>query len=131
VVKRQYDPNNPNGGRGGRGGGRGPAAEDPTRFTTNEVTEQIDAMLVANGAMMRVNDAARGEGIIVAQQHRGYDPATAVPTVILRNDDYGRVERLAADGEDVKLQFNIVNHIYPEGKTSYNAIAEIPAAIKR
>ena len=133
VVKRNYDPNNPNGGRGGRGGGgagRGAATPDPTRFTPVEVNEQVDAMLVANGALVRVNDAARGEGIIVAQQHRGYDPTTAVPTVILRNDDYGRVERLVDDGEDVKLQFNIVNHIYPEGKTSYNAIAEIPGTDK-
>ncbi len=133
AVKRNYDPNNANGGRGGRGGGgagRGAATPDPTRYTAVEVNEQIDAMLVANGAAVRVNDAARGEGIIVAQQHRGYDPATAVPTVILRNDDYGRVERLVADGEDVKLQFNIVNHIYPEGKTSYNTIAEIPGTDK-
>jgi hypothetical protein len=130
-VKAQYDPANPNGGRGGRGGpgGRG-GTPDPNRLTANEVAEQIDAMLVAGGAIMRVNDAARGEGIIVAQQHRGYDPSTAVPTVVLRNDDYGRVERLLADGEDVKLQFEIVNHIYPEGKTSYNAIAEIPGTDK-
>ncbi len=129
-VKAQYDPANPNGGRGGRGGGRGPAAEDPTRYTAQEVAEKIDAMLVAGGALMRINDAARGEGIIVAQQHRGYDPATAVPTVVLRNDDYGRVERLMADGDDVKLAFDIVNHIYPEGKTSYNVIAEIPGTDK-
>jgi len=127
AVRRAYDPANPNGGRGGRG----PAApEDPSRYSLNEVNERIDAMLVANGALMRVNDAARGEGVIVAQQHRGYDPATAVPTVVLRNDDYGRVERLIADGEDVRLQFNIVNHVYPEGKTSYNAIGEIPGTDK-
>ena len=129
VVKRQFDPANPNGGRGGRGGFT-PPAEDPTRYTAVQVTEQIDNMLVANGALMRVNDAARAEGIIVAQQHRGYDPATAVPTVILRNDDFGRVERLLDDGDDVKLQFDIRNHIYPEGKTSYNVIAEIPGTDK-
>ena len=87
-------------------------------------------MLLAGGALVRVNDAARGEGIIVAQQHRGYDAAKAVPTVILRNDDYGRIERLLADGEDVKLQFEIANNIYPEGKTSYNVIAEIPGTDK-
>ena len=57
-------------------------------------------------------------------------PTKAAPTVILRNDDYGRIERLLADGEDVKLQFNIVNHVYPEGKTSYNAVAEIPGSDK-
>ena len=128
-VKAQYDPANPNGGRGGRGGGAPPAV-DPTRYTAAEVAEKIDAMLVAGGALMRINDAARGEGIIVAQQHRGYDPATAVPTVVLRNDDYGRVERLMSDGDDVKLSFDIVNHIYPEGKTSYNVIAEIPGTDK-
>ncbi len=128
-VKAQYDPANPNGGRGGRGGGAPPAV-DPTRYAAGEVAEKIDAMLVAGGALMRINDAARGEGIIVAQQHRGYDPATAVPTVVLRNDDYGRVERLMADGDDVKLSFDIVNHIYPEGKTSYNVIAEIPGTDK-
>ena len=132
AVKRQYDPNNPNGGRGGRGGGagRGAATPDPARFTANEVNDQIDAMLVANGALLRVNDAARGEGIIVAQQHRGYDPATAVPTVIVRNDDYGRVERLIADGEDVKMQFNILNHIYPKERPAITPSRKFRAPIK-
>jgi carboxypeptidase Q len=126
AVAKQYDPVNPV-GRGGRGE---PPAPDPSRVTANQLAEQIDAMLVAGGALMRVNDAARGSGVIVAQQHRGYDVATAVPTIIMRNDDYGRVERLMTDGEDVKLQFEIVNHVYPEGKTSYNAIAEIPGGDK-
>jgi carboxypeptidase Q len=125
-VKAQYE--SPNGGRGGRG--RGETEKDPNRYTPVEAAEKLDAMLLANGAILRINDAARGEGIIVAQQHRAYDIAKTVPTVILRNDDYGRVERLLGDGDDVKLQFNIVNHIYPEGKTSYNAIAEIPGTDK-
>jgi carboxypeptidase Q len=128
TVKTMFDPNNPNGGRGF--GGRTPEKTDPDRLSLNQVAEQIDAMLVSGGALMRINDAGRGEGIIVAQQHRGYDVATAVPTVVLRNDDYGRVERLVADGDEVKLQFDIVNHIYPDGKTSYNAIAEIPGTDK-
>ena len=68
--------------------------------------------------------------MIVAQQNRAYDPAKAVPTLILRNDDYGRVERLLADGEDVKMEFHIVNHVYPEGKTSYNVVGEIPGSDK-
>jgi hypothetical protein len=131
TVKANYDPNNPNAGRGGRGGfGAAAATPDPNRLTAAQVGDEIDKMLVANGALIRINDAARGEGIIVAQQHRGYDPATAVPTVIVRNDDYGRMERLIADGDDVKMTFDIVNHIYPEGKTSYNAIAEIPGSDK-
>src|SRR6185312_8176378 len=120
----------PNGGRGGRGGrGRG-GATDPNRMTAAQVTEAIDAMLLKGGAVMRINDAARGEGVIVAQQNRAYDPAKTVPTVILRNDDFGRIERLLADGEDVKVEFHIVNKAYPEGKTSYNVVAEIAGTDK-
>ena len=129
-VRAQYDGSG-GGGRGGRGGGgRGRGETDPNRLTPVQAAEKIDAMLITNGALLRINDAARGEGIIVAQQHRAYDITKTIPTVILRNDDYGRVERLLGDGDEVKLQFNIVNHIYPEGKTSYNAIAEIPGTDK-
>jgi len=46
--------------------------------------------------------------------------------VVMRNEDYGRISRLLADGENVELEFDIVNRLYPEGRTSYNAIAEIP-----
>ena len=129
-VKAQYD--GTGGGRGGRGGGgRGRGGEtDPNRLTPVQAAEQVDQMLLSSGAVLRINDAARGEGIIVAQAHRAYDITKTVPTVILRNDDYGRVERLLEDGDDVKLQFNVVNHTYPEGKTSYNAIAEIPGTDK-
>jgi hypothetical protein len=117
-------------GRGGFGGGRGGGTPDPNRLTAVQVGEKIDAMLLEGGAVARINDAARGEGIIVAQQHRAYDPTKTVPTIILRNDDYGRVERLLEDGDDVKVSLDIVNHVYPEGKTSYNAIAEIPGTDK-
>ena len=127
-VTAQYDPASPEYGRGGfgRGGRRG--ATDPDRLTTQQANDQVDAMLLEGGAVMRINDAARGQGIIVAQQNHLYDPAKCVPTVILRNDDYGRVERLLGDGEDVKMEFHIVNHVYPEGKTSYNVVAEIPGS---
>ncbi len=132
-VNAQYDAANPSGPRGGfgqgaRGGERPPA--DPNRLTAVQTAEKLDAMLLAGGAVLRVNDAARPEGIIVAQQHRAYDPSKTVPTVILRNDDFGRVERLLADGEDLKMQFEVVNQVYPEGKTSYNAVAEIPGTDK-
>ena len=73
-MKAQYD--GTGGGRGGRGGGRGRGGPaDPNRLTAVQVAEQADAMLIAGGALMRINDAARGEGIIVAQAHRAYDIA--------------------------------------------------------
>jgi Iap family predicted aminopeptidase len=130
-VAAMYDPNNPNGGRGrGNFGGGGRGAPQPGRMTAREVAEAVDAWLISGGAVLRMQDAARPEGIIVAQQHYAYDPSKTIPTVIVRNDDYGRMERLLADGEDVKVQFNIINHVYPEGKTSYNAVAEIPGSDK-
>jgi hypothetical protein len=131
-VKAQYE--NPNGGgrgRGGAGGGRGRGGQGDTgRLSAQQVASQIDKMLIASGALVRMNDAARAMGIIVAQAHAGYDVTNTIPTVILRNDDYGRIERLLADGDDVKLEFTIVNKTYPEGKTSYNVVAEIPGSDK-
>jgi carboxypeptidase Q len=127
-VREQFDPNNPNAGRGfGRGA---PTETDPDRLTANQVAEMTDAWLKANGAVLRINDAGMQHGLIRAFQNRTYDPAKVLPTVVLRNEDYGRIERLLADGEDVRLQFDILNHDYPDGKTSYNVVAEIPGSDK-
>jgi hypothetical protein len=128
-IRQQFDPNNPNAGRGGRGG-RGNQAPDPNRLTANQVTEQTDAWLKANGALLRINDAAMQHGLVRAFQNRAYDPGKVVPTVVLRNEDYGRIERLLADREDVRMTLDIVNHDYPPGKTSYNVVAEIPGSDK-
>jgi len=49
----------------------------------------------------------------------------------MRNEDYGRIARILADGTPVELEFNIVNRVYPEGRTVYNAIAEIDGTDKR
>jgi hypothetical protein len=131
-VKESYDPNSTNGGRGGRGGrgGAGRGTPDPNRPTAAQVAEQVDAFLVANGALLRLNDAAMDHGLIRAFNNRTFDEKKAVPTVVVRNEDFGRMERLLGDGEDVKLEFNIVNHWYPEGKTSYNVTAEIRGSDK-
>ena len=48
----------------------------------------------------------------------------------MRNEDYGRISRILADGADVTLEFDVVNRVYPEGKTSYNTVAEIPGTDK-
>jgi hypothetical protein len=129
-VRAQYDPNNPNAGqfgRGGRGGQQGP----PPPMTANEINRQVDEFLVANGARLRVNDAGREHGQIIAFNNRTFDLAKAVPTVVLRNEDYGRISRILADGTPVQLEFDIVNKVYPEGTTAYNAIAEIPGTDKK
>lgn len=129
-VRASYDPANPNAGFGGRGGRGGRGTPDPNRPTAAQVAEQVDAFLVANGALMRLNDAGMDHGLIRAFNNRTYDETKAPPTVVVRNEDYGRIERLLADGDDVRLEFNIVNHWYPEGRTSYNVTAEIPGTDK-
>jgi carboxypeptidase Q len=91
----------------------------------------VDAMLIESGAALRINDAGRDHGQIRAFHNRTFDIAKAVPTVVLRNEDYGRITRLLAGGMPVTLEFNIVNRSYPEGTTSYNAVAEIPGSDKK
>jgi carboxypeptidase Q len=49
----------------------------------------------------------------------------------MRNEDYGRIARILANGTPVELEATIVNKHYPEGKTSYNAVAEIAGSDKK
>jgi carboxypeptidase Q len=79
---------------------------------------------------VRVNDGGREHGQIRAFNNRSFDVGKVVPTVVMRNEDYGRISRILADGTEVMLEFNIVNRVYPEGKTSYNTIAEISGSDK-
>ena len=134
-VRRQFDPATPiPAGPPPTVAAQLPAAPlpaDPTRVPARAVAEAIDAMLVSGGALVRVNDAARDHGQIRAFNNSTFDPARTVPTVVLRNEDFGRISRILADGTPVKLEFTIVNRLYPEGRTSYNAIAEIPGSDKR
>ncbi|HEY6272079.1 MAG TPA: M20/M25/M40 family metallo-hydrolase [Terriglobales bacterium] len=131
AAAERYDPKNPNAGQFGRGGPGGQNQPQPGVLTGAQINEAIDKFLVANHAAMRVNDSRMGNGHIRAFQNRTYDVAEAVPTVVLRNEDYGRIARILADGSTVELEFNIVNHTYPEGKTSYNVIAEIPGTDRK
>ncbi|MFN7917676.1 MAG: M20/M25/M40 family metallo-hydrolase [Vicinamibacterales bacterium] len=91
-----------------------------------QLAEQVDQFLVSAGALGRVNDAGREHGQIRAFNNRTFDVAKAVPTVVMRNEDYGRLSRLMADGLTVQLELDIVNRTYPEGRTAYNVVAEIP-----
>ena len=143
-VKRQYDPDAPAPGR--RGGPATPAPPArPDQLAPSVVAERIEAMLVAAGVPVRLNDAGRDHGQIRAFHNRTFDLAKSVPTVVLRNEDYGRISRLLAgvssggqhqppdaqNQDKVRLEFNILNRSYPEGTTSFNAIAEIPGSDRK
>ena len=124
-AKERYDPNNPNAGQYGARGPRNQEPQDPKLLTARQINEQLDQFLLANGAQVRINDAGREHGQIRAFDNRTFDVSKVVPTVIMRNEDYGRISRILADGTTVKLEFNIVNRTYPEGRTAHNTIAEI------
>jgi len=124
--KAQYDPANAGGGRG-----RGAAPAPDGKLTAQEVARAVDNFLVDNHAAVRINDAGRAYGLIIAQQANYYDITRVVPTLVMRNEDYGRIYRIMTeDKSPVTLKINIQNKIYPEGKTSYNAIGEIPGTDK-
>ena len=116
-------------GFGNRGGGA-PAAGQTDRLNARQVNTQIDDFLVANGAAVRIDDAGRWNGIVTAPNNRTYDEAKQPPTLVMRNDDFGRISRVLADGTPVTLEVNIANTWYPDGKTSYNVVAEIPGTDK-
>lgn len=127
-LRKQYDPNAAPTAPGGRGT---PPPTPEGHVAANDVNARVDAMLLEAGALVRVNDAGREHGQIRAFQNRAYDVTKAIPTVVIRNEDYGRISRLLANGRPVRLEFTIVNQTYPEGATTYNAIAEIPGSDKK
>jgi len=131
-VRAQYDPNSPAAGRGRGGRGRGdtPAPREGA-MTTNEVNLRVNEFLAANKVKLRVNDAFREHGQIRAFQNNTYDVAKVVPTVVMRNEDYGRIARLMENGTPVELEFTIVNKLHAEGKTAYNTISEIEGSDKK
>jgi hypothetical protein len=131
AAAERFDPKNPNAGQFGPRNGQRPPEDPPGTLTGLQINQQIDEFLLTNGAQMRANDARMGNGRIRAFQNRTYDIAKVVPTVVLRNEDYGRIARILADGSKVELEFNIQNKTYPEGKTSYNTVAEIPGTDKK
>ncbi|HWG60009.1 MAG TPA: M20/M25/M40 family metallo-hydrolase [Candidatus Acidoferrales bacterium] len=130
AWKQLFDPNNPNPQRGF--GARRPATPLAAgQLSPQQVARAVDRFLVENGALVRVNDAGRAYGVIVAQQNGNYDWTRVVPTLIMRNEDYGRISRILADGTTVRLRVNVQNREYPEGTTVYNAIGEIPGTDKK
>lgn len=102
-----------------------PAPNVPRPLTGTQIGDQLDAFLKDNGVAVRVNDAGREFRQIRAFNNRTFDVSKVVPTVVMSNEDFGRITRILNDGTDVTLEFNIVNRTYPEGATSYNTIGEI------
>ncbi len=107
----------------------------PRKLQAREINQRTGEFLAANGALMMITDTAvegrMEQRRVRAFNNRSFDPAKFPPTAVLSNEDYGRITRVLADGTPVELEFDIVNRDYPEGKTSYNAIAEIAGTDKK
>jgi carboxypeptidase Q len=127
-VRAQYDPVSPAPSPYAAMAARPRPADG--RLGPREISARVDEMLAEAGALGRVEDAALPHGIIRAFNNRTFDLSKAVPTVVLRNEDYGRIWRLTEQGHDVRLDLTIVNRLHPEGTTAYNVIAEIPGTDK-
>ena len=139
AMRAQFDPNAPQAagpagppqappGPAGPPGPQGP--QNKALLANNIINEEFGQFLVSAGALARVNDAGREHGQIRAFNNATFDVTKVVPTVVMRNEDYGRISRLLADKMDVQLELNIVNTVHPDGKTQYNVIAEIPGTDK-
>ena len=130
-LRAQFDPNAPQQQSPfGPAPQQPPQAQDKNLLAASVINEEFGQFLVAAGAVARVNDAGREHGQIRAFSNTTYDVSKVVPTVVMRNEDYGRIARLLADKMDVQLELNIVNQVYAEGKMQYNVIAEIPGSDK-
>src|SRR5579875_1340603 len=101
------------------------------RLTRSELNTRIDTFLKEAGALMRVDDSFRPYGEIGWRVNSTYELGKALPTAILKNEDFSRVARLLADGSTVEMEFNILNRTYPAGDIADNAVGEIVGADKR
>jgi hypothetical protein len=120
----------------GRRGGfpqRGPATP-PEGLTAAEITGQVNKFLIDNGALVKVIDSGRPYGIILQQSTAGYNEnpnSPNLPTLVMGNEDYGRIYRTTTiDHIAVTLHINIKNQFYPEGRTVYNVVGELPGTDK-
>ena len=121
---------------GGRRGGF-PAQPTPPKqegLTLAQITGQVNAFLIANGALAKVTDSGRAYGIVLQQSTAGYNEnpeSPNLPTLVMGNEDYGRIYRTSTiDHIPVVMKLNIRNEFYPAGRTVYNVVGELPGTDK-
>lgn len=132
ALQRRFDPNNPQPqAQPSPQPQPPPAAAKPDALTPAQIAEQLDAFLLANNVAVRINDAGREHGQIRAFNNRSFDVNKVVPTVVMRNEDYGRIFRLVERNNTVRLEFDIRTRTVPDGVTSYNVIGEIAGTDKK
>ena len=106
------------------------APKRPGAMRARDVERRIDEFLVAQKALARVNDAGMRNGLIRAFNNRTFELAKAVPTVVMRTEDYGRIWRLMDDGKEARLELDIRNQSHAALTKGYNVVAELTGTEK-
>ncbi len=107
------------GGRGGRGNAPATISLADTAVLRWLTSQGAAAILLpdashAGGDIGTNNGASRVSGV------------AAVPTVHVSQESYGRIARMIEKNVAVPLELNMQNKFFPENKSSFNIIAEIP-----
>jgi hypothetical protein len=103
----------------------------PNALTGQQISDQLDKFLLDNKVLVRINESQLDRGLVRAFNNRTFDVTKVVPTVVMRNEDFGRIVRLLEHKTPVRLEFDIRNRVVPEGTTSYNVIGEIYGSDKK
>jgi hypothetical protein len=137
VVNCRVDPTKTPADCGPAGPQRGPRtggpqiSPRPNALTNQQINEQLDKFLVDNNVLVRINESPLDRGLVRAFNNRTFDITKVVPTVVMRNEDFGRIVRLLEHKTPVTLEFDIRSRIVPEGTTSYNLVGEIYGTDKK
>jgi carboxypeptidase Q len=114
------------------GGPGGPQVTPrPNALSNLQLRDQIDKFLVDNNVLVRINESQLDRGAVRAFNNPTFDITRVVPTVVMRNEDFGRLYRLLQHSIPVKVEFDLRSHIVPEGTTSYNVVGEIWGSDKK
>ena len=100
-------------------------------LTGAQLNEQLDKFFVDNNVLVRINESQLDRGAVRAFNNRTFDITKVVPTVVMRNEDFGRIYRLLGDKTPVRLEFDLRSRIVPDGVTSYNVVGEIWGSDKK
>ncbi|MEP6705246.1 MAG: peptidase M28, partial [Acidobacteriota bacterium] len=71
-----------------------PPAPRPGALTGAQINEQLDKFLLDNKARVRINESQLDRGAVRAFNNRTFDVKKVIPTVVMRNEDFGRISRL-------------------------------------
>ena len=134
IMKRRFDPNRDAVTDAVAVAGTDASADAETR--TTEIRSRLPNssinFCVDNGAAVRINDARREHGQIRAFNNRTFDMSKTVPTVVMRNEDFGRI--YASFGRR-HARFARIRHSQPHDSRrhdfSYNTIGEITGTDKK